>query len=76
MVSLPASRTPYGTDNCWLGHRGRSPVFVELAWMLALLPMPNESVVLDKHDLVPALLVPWGTDWSIPARLRTIRVES
>ena len=56
----PASRTLYGTDNCWLGHRGRSPVFVELAWMLALLPMSNESVVLDKHDLVSALLVPWG----------------
>ena len=55
---------------------GKQPVFVELAWMLALLPMSNESVVLDKHDPVPALLVPWGTDRSIPARLRTIRVES
>lgn len=44
--------------------------------MLALLPMSNEPVVLDKHDPVPTLLVPWGTDRSIPARLRTIRVES
>ena len=55
---------------------GKRHVLVELAWMLALLAMPNEPVVLDKHGPVPALLVPGETDRSIPVRLRTIRVES